>query len=394
MKLKRLFVNTSRALGIQIQRYHAKYRSGCASLTPEGTPRGAVLIAYILDPFLRKKHETISTAHTHHWESFLMAEVWRDLGFSVDVIDYRNDEFFPSKRYDFFVSARTQFAILASRLAPDCVKIAHFDTSHFAFNNFATYQRLRDAQARRGVSLPNSTRHIEHNVALEIADYGVVLGNEMTVDSYRYTEKPLFALSAPTATDLSWNDEKDFDACKNCFLWFGSGGLVHKGLDLVLEAFAEMPEVSLIVCGPIELEKSFCNVYRKELYETRNIRLAGWVDVNGDLFRNIVSQCAAIVYPSCAEGQATSVLNCMRAGLIPILTPETGIPVGDFGISLMDASTASIKNAVRHLVSLPCEDLANRARRTWEHATVYHSHDAYKKQYREIISRIATHCGK
>jgi glycosyltransferase involved in cell wall biosynthesis len=231
-------------------------------------------------------------------------------------------------------------------------------------------------------------------VALEIADYGVVLGNEKTVDSYRYAGKPLFALSAPTVTDMSWNDEKDFDACRNRFVWFGSGGLVHKGLDLVLEAFAEMPEAHLTVCGPIESESMFRNEYRKELYETQNIRLAGWVDVNGDVFRETVRQSVGIVYPSCAEGQATSVLNCMRAGLIPILTPEAGIPIGDFGFSLEHTSIASIKDAVRHLASLPRDNLASRARRTWEHAITFHSHEAYKSQYREIITSIATRCGK
>ena len=33
--------------------------------------------------------------------------------------------------------------------------------------------------------------------------------------------------------------------------------MVHKGLDLVLEAFAGMPEYHLTVCGPVAKEKDF-----------------------------------------------------------------------------------------------------------------------------------------
>jgi hypothetical protein len=54
--------------------------------------------------------------------------------------------------------------------------------------------------------------------------------------------------------------------------------MVHKGLDLVLEAFARMPECQLTIVGPVRNEPEFVNVYRKELFHTPNItvcRLAG-----------------------------------------------------------------------------------------------------------------------
>jgi hypothetical protein len=52
--------------------------------------------------------------------------------------------------------------------------------------------------------------------------------------------------------------------------------MVHKGLDLVLEAFADMPEYHLTVCGPIQKEQDFERAYYRELYQVPNIRrLAG-----------------------------------------------------------------------------------------------------------------------
>ena len=73
---------------------------------------------------------------------------------------------------------------------------------------------------------------------------------------------------------MPWPDQKDFDRCRNSFLWFGSNALVHKGLDRVLEAFAEMPEYHLTVCGPIHEERDFLATYHRELFDTPNIRMA------------------------------------------------------------------------------------------------------------------------
>ena len=322
-----------------------------------------------------------------------MAQVWLEQGYCVDVIDYRNAAFVPKKSYAFFVSARTHLATLAPRLNRDCVKIAHFDTSHYVTNNAASYQRLLDTQRRRHVSLPDSARLIEHNLALEVADYGVVLGNENTVDTYRYAGKPLFSLCAPTVVDLPWDDAKDFAAVRHHFVWFGSAGLVHKGLDLVLEAFADMPQNHLTVCGPIQSERAFCRAYQKELNEKENIRVAGWTDVHSESFRRIVSQCGAIVYPSCAEGQATSVLNCMRAGLVPLVTKEAGFSVGDFGLLLQGLTVETIQRTVKHLTMVPASDLAGRARKTWEYTRAQHSHEAYTRRYREIVLSILSERG-
>lgn len=359
-----------------------------------GSPRGRVLIAYILEPFLLGPGAPVPSAHTHYRESLLMAQAWQDLGYAVDVIDYRNHEFVPSKHYDFFVSARTYLETIAKRLPENCVKIAHLDTSHYAFNNHASYERLLALQQRRRMVLPGSLRLIEHNRAIEVADYGVVLGNSNTVDTYRYAGKPLLAMPALALVSHLPGERKDFDTARNHFLWFGSGSLVHKGLDLVLEAVSDMPEVQLTVCGPIDSEAPFKEEYRKELSQADNITVVGWVDIEGEAFREILDQCAAVVYPSCAEGQATSVLNCMHAGVIPIVTPETGISVDDFGLTLSHPSVDSIRHAMRSIVMLPGYELRERSNRTSQYTVEHHSQEAYLREYRNVIETILMEAGK
>ena len=63
---------------------------------------------------------------------------------------------------------------------------------------------------------------------------------------------------------------------------------MHKGLDLVLEAFARMPELHLTVCGPIHEEPAFEAAFRRELYETPNIETLGWVDIASPAFAELL----------------------------------------------------------------------------------------------------------
>lgn len=388
--VKNLLKNLFRAAGVELRGYAPDFDPSCVSLTATpGVPtRGNVLLSYILAPFLLKRGQAISVAHNNHLESVLIARTFQDLGYAVDIIDFRNDEFIPRKNYAFFVSARTHLETIAARLNSDCIKIAHLDTSHFAFNNFASYSRLLALQQRRGITLPVGMRLIEQNRAIELADYGVVLGNGRTVDTYRYAKKPLFALPVPAIVDQEWDANKDFHASRNRSLWLGSAGFVHKGLDLVLEAFAGMTEMHLTICGPIQSDPDFRQAYYKELFETANILTAGWLDITGDEFRRHAHQAAAVVYPSCAEGQATSVVNCLRAGLIPVVTAESGMDVGDFGIVLTEPSVGAIQGAVNRLARLPPSQLKEMSRKASEYAHEHHSAENYVRTYRGVITEI------
>jgi hypothetical protein len=376
------------ALGLDIHRYTQHFNPRCVTLSPARESKGRVLLAYVLDPFLINPGQPVSTSHTHHRESVLIAETWLTHGYHVDIIDYRNDEFIPRKEYDFFISARAHLETLAARLNPDCVRIAHMDTSHYATNNHASYIRLLALQQRRNLLLFDSARFVEPNRAIENAHYGVVLGNDVTLDTYRYAKKPLFSLVVPTALHFPWDADKNFHECHNRFLWFGSGGLVHKGLDLTLEAFASMPEMHLTVCGPIETEREFESTYQKELYQTRNIQTVGWVDVASDDFRQTARNTVGIIYPSCAEGQAGAVVNCLRAGLIPIISRESGFTIDNFGVLLKGFTVEDIQSAARYIAALPAEKIAERAHRAWEYAATHHSHDAYRNTYDKIVQKI------
>ncbi|MGC2062332.1 MAG: glycosyltransferase [Thermodesulfovibrionales bacterium] len=390
--MKKLIKKVFRKCGFKIMRYEPDPRGECVSLKPENRPRGSVLLALWIKPFLLKDGEPIPNSHAHYWRSLQIAKTFLDLGYSVDVIDYLNGEFIPEKNYAFFVSFRTHFERIARLLNEDCIKIAHLDTAHWLFNNSAAFRRGLALQQRRGVSL-RGLRIVETNMAIECADYATLSGNQFTVDTYRYSQKPLFRVPYPSCAVYPWPEGKNFDSCRNNFLWFGSSGFVHKGLDLVLDVFANAPGYHLYVCGPIQDEKDFEEAYYKELYQTPNIHTLGWLDTGGPEFAEVARKCVGVVYFSCAEGGGGSAITCMHAGLIPIVSYESSVDVEDFGIVVKDSSPEEIRDSIQMISGLSAEKLQTMSRKAWEFVRANHTRERSAEEFRKVIEQITEyHC--
>jgi glycosyltransferase involved in cell wall biosynthesis len=216
-----------------------------------------------------------------------------------------------------------------------------------------------------------------------------MLGNEFTQSTYQYAGKPIFKVPITAPVLAPPQGERDFEQCRSTFLWLGTYGLVHKGLDLVLEAFAEMPQHRLIICGPIN-EEDFVDEYRRELYETPNIETIGWIDIGSSRFREIAERCVALVFPSCSEGQSGSTVTSMHAGLIPIVSYESGVDVSpDFGIVLKTCKIEEIKEAVSRIAGMPADRLRDMSERAQAHAETHHTRENFAKVYREIVRNLA-----
>jgi hypothetical protein len=358
------------------------------SLTPKRASRGNVLLCYENKGFFLKSGERIPNDHTNRWESVQIAQTFLDLGYRVDVISENNDWFVPAKHYSFFVGNRINFDRIADSINRDCVKILHIDTAHWLFNNSGEHQRLLELQRRKGVTLP-TRRSLKPNLAIEHADYATILGNEFTISTYAYANKPLYRLPISSATLYPWPEDKNFEACRNHYLWLGGYGLVHKGLDLVLEAFTQMPDHRLTVCGPIHEETDFANAYEKELYRTPNIHTVGWIDLDSPEFLEIRGRCIALIYPSCSEGQCGGVVTCLHAGLIPIISYESGIDVDEGrGLILRGCRIDDIKAAVQRISGLPAQQLEAMARRNVEFAVTNHTRETFAVSYSRAVSEI------
>ena len=86
----------------------------------------------------------------------------------------------------------------------------------------------------------------------------------------------------------------------------------------MLEAFAEMPEYHLTVCGPMneDVEKDFKKAFIKSFIKLRTFALwDGLTLLALSLCRLLI--CAALIYPSCSEGGGEALSPACMPGLFP-----------------------------------------------------------------------------
>ncbi|MCC5631524.1 glycosyltransferase [Nostoc sphaeroides CHAB 2801] len=357
------------------------------SLKPKQPSKGNVLLSYRIEPFLLKPGQPMPNDHTWYWEVWQIAQTFLTLGYNVDVIQFHNDKFVPQKDYAFFIDIRHRMEALAPKLNKDCIKIFHVDIANMVFRNAAECNRLLELQRRKGITLKPQRFEVP-NLGIEYADCAIVLGNDFTTDTFKYANKPMYRIPISSPVLYPYADNKDFEAVRKRFLWFGGSALVLKGLDLVLDAFAQMPEYHLTICGPVSSDKEFEQAFYKELYETPNIHTYGWIDVSSSDFIEVTNNCLGLVYPSVSEGQSGAVISCLQAGLIPILSYESGVDVHDFGVIFDNLSVDEIKAKVRSISNLPVEDLKLMSRQAWEYARANHTKEKFAQVYKNVVEQI------
>lgn len=361
---------------------------GVVHLSPKCPVRGNVLLSYITLPFVIS--DKLLDAHTNRWECREIARLFLEQGYAVDVIDWTNITFTPKKNYHFVIDIHHNLERLSPILSKDCIKVFHATGAHWLFQNTAEYTRLLNLQKRRGVALI-PRRILSPSRTIEHADVVTLLGNDFTESTYAYAEKKIYRISLSTTHTYPSPVQKNFENAKNNFVWFGGSGMVHKGLDLVLEVFATMPEYNLTICGKVSNEKDFEETYHKELYQTKNIRVVGLIDPGSAEFKKICDDSIALVYPSCSEGQSGAVITTMHAGLIPIVSYQSGVDVKDFGVILQENSIEEIKKTIHEIAALPSETLRSMSLSTWKFAQKNHTRATFNKHYKNFVQEILRH---
>jgi glycosyltransferase involved in cell wall biosynthesis len=348
---------------------------------PRGTPRGRAVLSYHTDPWIhpatRDRHY-----HTNRWECGLFGDTLVEAGYRLDVVEFDNAYYRPPADCAYLIDLERNLARFADCVPAACVKIQHASTTHWLHWNQAELRRLAGIRDRRGVVL-QPRRQIPFNLTTETADHLIYVGNPFTAETFAFARKPLHRIPISTVVTMDWPAHKNFDQVRGNFLWMGSVGLAHKGLDLALEAFARMPELHLTVAGGIELDQDFKAAFHRELYATPNIHTIGWADVVSPEFGVLLDRHVGVVYPSAAEGGAGAVICCMHGGLIPIVTREASIDVQDFGFETRSDAIEDIMAEVRRVAELPAAELSARARAAWEHVRAVHTREHFRRVWRQ-----------
>ncbi|MDP3962620.1 MAG: glycosyltransferase [bacterium] len=348
--------------------------------------RGTVLLSFVTHPFCISKKEFLKTPHTTPFECMEIASLLLDRGYAVDVIDWNNFSFTPKTKYVMIIDTHQNLERL-SAILPDCVKIHYITGAHWKYQNIAETFRLGEFRKRRGATL-QPRRQMLPSSNIEYADYATSLGSRFAKGTYDYAGKNIEMIPLLSTASFPSPEDKNFAEVRKNFVWIGGGGAIHKGLDLVLEVFSNLSDFRLTVCGPVEAEKDFFNFYKKELCHTPNIRFVGRINVRSEQFKNIVDNAVGLIYPSCSEGQSGSVVTALHAGLIPIITHQSGVDVSPFGLYLKDFSVQEITDSVIRVSKLPIDELRSRSTAAWKYARENHTMEIFKERYAAFIDGV------
>lgn len=316
-----------------------------------------------------------------------------ELGFVVDILNYDNTSWLPSRAYDLFIGhAGINFESISRQLARTTVRLYFSTGIYWREFNIREARRLYELVLRRGFLLPpeRTIRHSEEQ-ANRLADGIICLGNELAASTYAQFRNVVPINNATYS--VTWNgwQTKDCERGRTHFLFFSGRGNVHKGLDRLLEVFAPLKDLHLYVCQHIDPE--FMRVYRSELLDQKNIHLLGYVKMRSPEFERLAALCNWVILPTCAEGQPGSVIECMAHGLIPILPDVAHVDIEDWGIRLPDVDLETIRSVIVQASEMPVEQYRLRAQRVVEMTKETYSVESFRASFKEAVLKILAAAG-
>ena len=349
-----------------------------------GDPKRA-LVSYLSYPLL-KPYKKVSFSNSGIARSIPRA--LNELGYIVDIVDLHNMKFVPQRKYDLFLGhAGHNFKKIRENLDKNSVAIVFAPGDYWKFANENEKKRFEYLKQRRGVVLPYDRYHYGFEMeefSFSIADGIICLGNETMLEPYSKFPLVLNLNNASYYDNHFDKTEKDIEKTRNNYLFFSGGGNVHKGLDLLLEVFSRRNE-NLYICTTLDQE--FGYEYKKELQRS-NIHFMGWVRQRSKKFYDIVDNCSFIIFPSCSEGSAGSVVECINQGLIPIISEETRIDVHNMGILLKESTIEEIEKAVEKVSNKPLDWIKEKSDVARKIAVTDYSEKAFVENMKMNIETI------
>ena len=340
-----------------------------------------VLICFIIAPFYLQKR---SIKHVNVIESRIIAREFNKLGFSVDVVDYRCTRKINYSKYDVIFGFGVPFSN-SFDFKYQLKRICYLNGSSPNFSNEREAMRIHDIYNHSGKLLsPRRESYWPWMNAVINSDLMILAGNEVTKSTYEGLNENIKTVPVPMIPSKL----KSNNFSKPGFLWFGGAGAVHKGLDLVLDASSEIEnDFSLDICGPLENEKDFFELYKPKI-DKKNIIFHGMVDVESNEMQKLIDKNTFIILPSCSEGMASSVTTCMQFGLIPVITKECGIDLGEHSILIEDLSISEVRKAMKNALSLSKDDLQRKKEQSIEFVNEINTPAKYEKEFSKAIKSI------
>lgn len=325
-----------------------------------------------------------------------MATILNELGYVVDVIDRTAEEGDVARlsdEYNIFIGlgagdSGKYFVDIAKRL-PSAIRVLYAMGPEPDFSNRITKKRHDEFLQRfpgNEIVYRRMIHDVDINESMKYTEAIITCCNDWGIKGYKKFGKPVHRVWLSSYEGLRTSEEEITQKDQKKFLYFGGNGNIMKGLPLAIEAFHNLPELTLYIGAPTG-EDDFNKIMAPMLTESPNIHFVGFMDVKGAEYERISKECGYVILPSSSEGCATSVTTCMRRGLTPIVTLEAGVDVGDFGYMLESIEMNYLVAKFKEISEESRSEFLRRCEAAYKESEKYTQHN-FTKTFCEAVRKI------
>lgn len=360
-----------------------------------GRGRGKrVLMCHLPEAFTGKE---LPKHHSNLTECHVVARCFDRLGYSVDCSSRtKTDIDYSPYEVVFGINGNAFMGSFGSDGNPEPLRIFYSVGAETCFNYRHTSIRNLDFHRRHGRWMLGSNRYMpgdpRNYYEAHFSDAVICLGNEYVYRQFlaeescggRYNRLAAFYFKVAEPAK-----EKDFSLCRRNILWFGSSGMLHKGLDIAIDFVVAHPEFTLHICGGSRQESAFREYYMPVIKANGNIVMHGFVDIESQEFTHILSQCGVLLNPSVSEGGAVSVLNVLGNGaLLPVCSRATGIDIDGYGTVVDEMTYDAFEQALLDVDKLPLKEFEQRAWEAYKDISVNYTVEKYEENMYNLLKGI------
>ena len=277
---------------------------------------------------------------TRHVECAAFVKALLNKECCVDICDCNNEKGIRSD-YDYIIGFGPAFR-RARFLNPTAKSILYLTEKTPDFSYKKEKERIdyfyERHQIKKGFSRSGQFFKNDDFVGLDMC---IMIGNQSDLNLLPGGIKSLAIAPTGLKNELINHNNRHYKSAKKHFLWLGSSGAIHKGLDILIDVFRKHPELTLHIVGMHWSDRPLMNRFLVE-----NTIDYGYMNIGSKEFAAIVEKCAYCISPSCSEAVSTSVITAMNHGLIPLVSEESSFDLDDIGETLTDFHLDYIEGVV------------------------------------------------
>lgn len=391
MKISRLIkkILTKTSLPVALREYiYTQFPLFKINHDPLATGQKKILIAYI-NPMFRNAGVTL---HSNISELFIILQYFIERKYEIDLIPVESFDYkmLDPVRYDVIFGFGEPFRYAVKNNAnKNAINILYLTESAPPFSLQREKERIEYffERHRKRIKISRSALYFRRE-DLELPGFCLLIGGAHTKSTYQDLFDPdrIYCIDPTALANTRYRfKERVIEKTRKRFVWFGSNSFVHRGLDVIIDAFNILPDCELLIYGYYwDDEKNL----KRLIGKAANIRLMGVMDVQSDDFLELTESCSFVISASCSEGMSTSLLTCMKHALIPVATIETGVEnIEKLGYLLSGFKVGQIAKTIQQIMTQPDDSIREKHRILDRYMASKFDQFSFSAQFGRIMDR-------